>query len=278
MIDNLIATLNKTSASIVVHQTEPELLKTVVTSLRNDGVNVIMVIENSPAPFLELMCNELGLYYRHVENKGYGAGHNIAIKHALKLGMSYHLVVNPDVSWEKGVMPYLTDFFDKNPKAAQLMPLTRYPDGRLQHTCRLLPTPWDLICKRFLPARFTQKRMERYLLKPECYSKIINSPYLLGSFMYFRLEALKMEGFFDERFFMYPEDIDITRRLHRKWLTLMLPDVEIKHHHAAASRHNMKMLWIHISNMVKYFNKWGWFFDSERGAMNRKLLSELYPD
>ena len=94
--------------------------------------------------------------------------------------------------------------------------------------------------------------------------------------MLFRIDALKEVGLFDERFFMYPEDIDITRRIHAKWKTLFWPEVSIIHEHQAASRHNIKMLMIHLYNMIKYFNKWGWFFDPLRKKFNQRLINQIH--
>ena len=87
-----------------------------------------------------------------------------------------------------------------------------------------------------------------------------------------RTEAVLKVGLFDERFFMYPEDIDLTRRIHREYLTLYYPSETIVHAHRQASYHNLHMLWIHATNMCRYFNKWGWLFDRERKAFNRQVL------
>ncbi|ULQ59885.1 hypothetical protein K7I13_00590 [Brucepastera parasyntrophica] len=103
----------------------------------------------------------------------------------------------------------------------------------------------------------------------------MNVPYLSGCFMFFRVAALITEGFFDERFFMYPEDIDITRRIHRKYKTMYYPDISIMHIHEAASYKDKKMLKIHIINLIRYFNKWGWFFDKERRTINKNVLTQL---
>lgn len=97
--------------------------------------------------------------------------------------------------------------------------------------------------------------------------------YLLGSFLFFRMSALTASGGFDERFFMYPEDIDITRRMTHLGKVLYWPRVSIIHEHAAASRHSARMLRIHITNMFRYFNKWGWLFDKERRIANRRMKS-----
>ena len=58
-------------------------------------------------------------------------------------------------------------------------------------------------------------------------------------------------------YFMYPEDIDLTRRIHEHYRTVMYPAVEITHNHAQGSYHSSRLLWIHITNMIKYFIKWG---------------------
>lgn len=89
--------------------------------------------------------------------------------------------------------------------------------------------------------------------------------------MFIRMSALQEAGLFDERFFMYPEDIDLTRRIHRRYKTLYFPMCEIIHYHRAESYKNLRMTKIHIINMIRYFNKWGWWFDAERRKFNRRI-------
>lgn len=97
----------------------------------------------------------------------------------------------------------------------------------------------------------------------------------MGCFMFMRVSALKKVGLFDESIFMYTEDIDMTRRIHRFYKTIYYPLVTIVHAHRAASYTNNKMLRIHIKSAIRYFNKWGWFFDRERRIWNRQLLNSL---
>jgi GT2 family glycosyltransferase len=155
------------------------------------------------------------------------------------------------------------------------MPKVYYPDGEIQYLCKLLPTPFDLIFRRFLPNSWTKKQTEKFELRNSGYNKILDVPYLSGCFMLLRTDALKEVGLFDERFFMYPEDIDLTRRINRKFRTVFYPEVSIVHHHARSSYLNLKMLWIHTTNMIRYFNKWGWFFDRERKIINKKTLNQF---
>jgi GT2 family glycosyltransferase len=93
--------------------------------------------------------------------------------------------------------------------------------------------------------------------------------------MLFRVSALKEIGLFDERFFMYPEDIDITRRMHEKFKTLFFPFATVVHEHAKESYKSKKLFLIHAINIIRYFNKWGWFFDSKRVEINKTVMQSL---
>lgn len=264
------------TASIVVHNTPPDQLQKALECLLLYRFHAVYVIDNSPSDSLKQSCPP-AVIYRHVENSGFGAGHNTAISEALADGSQFHLVMNADVCWEGDIITPLISYLQANADVGMVMPKVFYPDGALQYTCRMLPTPFDLFAKRFLPPSLTRRRMQRYLLADHDHDFPLNCPYLLGSFLFFRIEALRDAGLFDERFFMYPEDIDITRRIHRKWKTMYWPGVSIIHEHAAASRKSRRMLRIHITNMIRYFNKWGWFFDSERRRFNRILRASITP-
>ena len=152
------------------------------------------------------------------------------------------------------------------------MPKTLYPDGSMQYNCKFIPSPMDLIAKRFFPEILKKNRMRKFMMQEFDHEKILHVPYLCGCFMVFSKNALQCAGLFDERFFMYPEDIDITRRIFSAGFhTIYFPHAEIIHAHGQASYKKIKMLFIHISNMCRYFNKWGWFSDRERREINKKI-------
>lgn len=264
------------SVSIVVHNTDAGQLRRALECLSGSAsVGRIMIVDNSSSPLLEPLAKEFNAEYRYVENRGFGAGHNIAIRESIRRGYPYHLVMNSDVWWSGDVISDLTAYLEANPEAGIVMPKVRYPDGVLQYSCRMLPTPFDSFARRFLPPSATAERMRRYLLKEADHDAVFNVPYLLGCFLLFRTSALEAEGLFDERFFLYPEDIDITRRLHRNWKTIFYGREEIVHVHAVASRRDWRLFLIHTVNMIRYFNKWGWFFDSERKRFNSRLLRTM---
>ena len=264
-------------ASIVTYRTDRDELRSCIDALHAAGVTDVAVVDNSPDDTLRTFCTELNTdYCRPGRNLGYGAAHNIELRRSLsKADVDYHLVINSDVHFPPDVIGRIVNHMDSNADIGQLIPRTVYPDGREQEVVRMLPTPLDLIFRRFLPDRMTAKRNRRYLLAFRDHTKEINVPYHQGSFMFLRTEALRLVGLFDERFFMYPEDIDLTRRIHRHFRTVFWPGATIVHAHRAASYRSLRMLRIHMVNMIRYFNKWGWFFDAERRAFNRRLMTEI---
>lgn len=251
-----------------------EIDSLVKTLQKSTSISEIFLIDNSPTKQQEL--DELSLNYIFTgKNIGYGAGHNIAIRKTIEQNIPYHLVLNPDISFDETVLGTIECFMNNNPIIGQLMPKVYYPNGKIQYLCKLIPTPFDLIFRRFFPKNWTRKQKEKFELRASGYNKLMIVPYLSGCFMFLRTEALKNVGLFDERFFMYPEDIDLTRRIHQKYRTVFYPEVKIIHHHAQSSYESLKMLCIHVTNMIKYFNKWGWIFDKERKKINNNTINQL---
>lgn len=270
----------KLSASIVTYNTPPEELSTCLEDLARDGVEHIYVIDNSPSDGLRshvgsLASGDITEYIHRPDNPGYGAAHNIALRKALAARTRYHLVVNSDVSFDTGTLPRITGYMDRNPMVGQLQPRILYPDGSEQYSSRLVPTPLDLINRRALPGFIGRARNRRYILADRPKDTPLNIPYHQGSFMFFRMSALEKTGLFDERFFMYPEDIDLTRRMHASFLTMYWPEVSVIHDHRASSYHSFKMMRIHMINMIRYFNKWGWFHDPQRRLFNKRLRAHI---
>jgi len=205
-------------------------------------------------------------------NLGYGRAHNIAIRQSVRWKTPYHLVMNADVMIHAQDLDGLYHFMKTNPLVGSLMPRVTYPNGELQYLCKRLPSPLDVFGRRFLPEWLMRRRNARYELRETGYDHPMNVPYLSGCFMLLRTEAVLKARLFDERYFMYPEDIDLTRTIHRNYLTLYYPAVTIVHDHARASYRDWQMTRIHIRELCKYFNKWGWIFDSERVQFNKEIV------
>lgn len=208
-------------------------------------------------------------YMPMTANLGYGKAHNIAIRESVFYRTDYHLVINSDIRVKAEQIEEMAAWMDAYPEVGQLMPRVVSEDGTPQYLAKRLPSPWDVAARRFIPGWQNTRRNKWYELRDKDLTHPINAPYLSGCFMLLRTQAVLEAGLFDERYFMYPEDIDLTRSIHRRWLTIYQPQWTIVHAHKRASYHSTRMLWIHIQNLCRYFNKYGWFFDKERWRMNK---------
>lgn len=269
------------SISIVLYRPDVAQLQPLLDQLLLvRALRRIYLIDNSPAPLpeqeaLRAMSPKISYMYQQGKNLGYGAGHNIAIRKSIYNHTEVHLVMNSDIEVQPQDIYYLYQKVMSNPQIGIVSPHVVYPDGQTQYLCKLLPTPFDLLIRRFLPSSWFRSHRDRFEMRASGYDREMNVPYLSGSFMMLRTEAVLRARLFDERYFMYPEDMDLTRTIHRDYLTLYCPDVTIVHHHARESYRSWRMLWIHIVNICRYFNKWGWFVDRERTRFNQMALAQL---
>ena len=264
------------NASIVLYHPQWEqVVPLTQTLLACKQICRVFWIDNSPHKTNELpIASDKLKYVFNNHNLGYGAAHNIAIRESIYDDVPFHLVVNPDITFTPDTINTLLEFILQNPEVGMVSPKITYPNGELQHLCKLLPTPLDVFGRRFLPQSWMARRNRHYEMQTSGYNRIMNVPYLSGCFMLLRTQALQKVRLFDERFFMYPEDIDLTRRIHRDFLTVFFPHAIIIHNHEKASYKSLRMLWIHAVNMCRYFNKWGWFFDKERDLFNATAIKE----
>lgn len=269
--------MTRLSVSIVLYRTDPADIDACLASLRRHGPPLrVYIIDNSPTDALRSHCNGADIVYRHnPSNPGFGAAHNIALAESARAGFAYHLVINADVRFDEDVLTPMLDHMDANPRIGQMMPRVENPDGSIQRLCKLVPTPFDLIGRRFLPASLTAGRNRRFELHRSGYDRTMFVPFLSGCFMLLRNSALAEVGGFDERFFLYSEDLDLTRRIAERYETLFFPAVTVTHRHGAASYKSRRMLWVHIRNMVRYFNKWGWLRDPARDRLNARTLAQF---
>lgn len=260
----------KISASIVLYNNPIEDIKMCLESLELTKISRIFIIDNSPTNNLKqsFFDREKIEYLHNPGNPGYGAAHNIGIKKSIELGFDYHLVINADVYFKRDIISKIIRYMEDNQNVGALMPKVIYPTGQAQELCKYIPTPYDLIARRFMPKFLKDRNEFKFTMMDYDRTKILHVPYLSGCFLLFRNTVLLDVGFFDERFFMYPEDIDLSRRIAERYQTIYYPEVTAIHRHEQASKKSFIMLIIHLINMFKYFNKWGWILDSKKNQIN----------
>jgi GT2 family glycosyltransferase len=274
----LIGSLANISFSLVVYNHSYELISQLVqTALNFKQTHSFFIIDNSPKDKLSLSLpvHDKLVYVFNGDNLGYGKAHNLAIKKILNQ-TQYHLVLNPDIIFEVSALNEMLEFLDSHPNIGLLMPKVLYGNGEIQYLCKLFPTPFDLIMRRFIPNFLKNKlqaRLNQYELKHKNYGAQMEVPNLSGCFMLLRVEVLKIVGLFDEQFFMYLEDTDLSRRINMQFQTMYFPQVSIIHQYEKGSYKNLKLLKYHIVSAFRYFNKYGWFFDTVRTTINKRLVS-----
>lgn len=271
--------LIKISGSIVLFNNEIDILSEAINSFLNSTIVCkLYLIDNSSSNDLKNINLDPRVKYIHnPSNPGFGAAHNIAIKMAMQDNSDYHLILNPDAYYSDGVLEELTQYMEDNRDIGNIMPKVLYPNNDIQHLCKLLPTPYDWIGRRFNPFKgMVEKRNDLFELRFTGYDKIMDVPYLSGCFMYLRISALNEVGLFDEGIFMYGEETDLCRRLiDGGYRTVFYPKVHIYHHFEKGSHKSWRLTKIGIQSAIYYFNKWGWFFDKKRKLINKTTLSKL---
>jgi GT2 family glycosyltransferase len=266
----------KITASVVLYNTPETQLSRLLDCISNSSIAIeTFLVDNSPQPrFHSFMRRPRVVYIPAESNRGYGAGHNLAMRQVLDKA-AFHFVLNPDIYFTREELEKMVWFMEENLSVGHLMPKIVYPDGGLQHLCKLIPTPADLFLRRFAFGplkKVARHRTERYELRQTNYDKVMDVPSLSGCFMLFRIAALHSIGLFDERFFMYLEDVDISRRMHTYFRTVFYPGAIVSHDHARESYKSREALWVHMRNSIRYFNKWGWIHDPLRSRINRETL------
>ena len=148
------------TASIVLYKNDKIILLSAINSFLNTNLDIeLYLIDNSPNDNLRNVVNDKRVFYIHnPTNPGFGAGHNIALRLSLTSMSKFHLVLNPDVYFSPGTLEEIVDYMDANPNIGNLMPKVIYPDKTLQYLCKLLPTPYDWIGRRFNPIKSVVKK------------------------------------------------------------------------------------------------------------------------
>jgi len=244
------------TASIVVYKENLKVLENAIDSFLGSPLSKkLYIIDNSPSnEFKNKIQNDSVEYIYSNKNVGFGKGHN-SILHKLTSENKYHLILNPDVRFHPEILEKLVLKMESNESFSMIAPRVLNSNNELLYTARRYPSLFELIF-RFLG--IFKKFTIRGEYKNQNHKQSFSPDFVQGSFMLFKTEdLLRLKGF-DERYFMYMEDVDICRKIDlsgkRK---LYFPATEIIHTHRKGSSKEFRLFFIHISSIIKYFIKWG---------------------
>ena len=234
--------IKQTIDSIMEH-TDPKTFRLYVVDNKSTDGTPDFIRENYP----QVCLIETGT------NRGFGAGHNVVLP---MLQSKYHFVINPDVLLRDNVFEKICGYMEENPDIGVVSPRICFPDGRLQVLGKRNPKLKYLFASRLRRNDRTSKLLEEYAMLDKDLSVPQDIEYTSGCFIGFQTSVYKELGGFDERYFMYFEDADISREALKITRVVYYPYATIYHVWERGSKTNKKLLMIHISSMFKYFFKW----------------------
>ncbi|MCP1225889.1 glycosyltransferase [Sebaldella sp. S0638] len=266
----------KLVASMVIYNNSFEEIERVIKEYYSENIEQkLIVIDNTNTGYLKekIFALEPDVDYILSENVGYGTANNIAIKKYAE-NSKYFLIINPDIFVSLENIKKLIKYADTKDNFGIIMPKILSESNEIQYLCKLLPTPLNLFSRRFLfKLSYFNKLNYDYELRFLDYNSEFVVPVLSGCFMFCLSENLIREKGFDEEFFMYLEDVDLSRRMY-KYNNYYYPEIEVYHIHKKESFKSLKMTIEHIKSGIKYFNKWKWFLDEERKEINNCILKK----
>lgn len=206
---------------IIVNYNVKEFLQNLLKSIEKTCGNItkeIIVVDNASDDGSVEILREKYPYVRLIANKenlGFGAANN--------LGMSvskgrFLLLINPDTIVQEDTFSTLLEFFSGHPEAGMAGCKVLNSDGTLQLACRRgFPGPWTSFCKvSGLSTLFPKSRLfARYNLTFMDENQTYEVDAISGAFMMMRREVFEKTQGFDQRFFMYGEDLDLCYRVQQ---------------------------------------------------------------
>lgn len=187
-------------------------------------------------------------------NGGFGWGHNRVLS---LLDSAYHFVINPDIVADDSSFASLVDYLEQHPEVEMITPKILNTDGSEQQ----LPK-WDPTIRFTILSKFKRWSGYRSIYTRE--KEELNEPteinFCTGCFFCIRTEVYKKLQGFDERYFMYLEDADLSRRVREIGKVIFYPDATIYHDWHRENTRTASGILRWIKSMVKYSNKWGWKF------------------
>ena len=172
--------------------------------------------------------NIKGELIRNEENLGFAAGNNVGIKHALNHGADFVLILNNDTVVDRNLILALLNTAKKRPKAGLISPKIYFAKGFEFHKARYKKSQlgkviwyaggnmnWDNVLGSNCGVDEVDKGQ---------HGKIIETDFATGACVLMRKKAIEEVGMFDEQYFMYLEDADLSYRMKvRGWKVLYSP-------------------------------------------------------
>ena len=264
------------AVSVVLFYSPLEQLRALVDSLIKavneaalQSVELICVDHSNDSEYAE-QCHALCATYSDAAalritllvptaNEGYGAGHNRAMA---EVDSRYHLILNPDVELATDALSLALDVLATRENIVLLAPTGFGSSGKPEFLAKAYPSVWVLGLRAFAPRWLPLKcsrALARYEMRDQSYDEPLRPIALAsGCCMWVRRAAFDQVTGFDEAYFLYFEDYDLSRKMAEQGAVMEHRDIHIIHHGGDASRKGLRhVLWF-IMGAARFFRRWGW--------------------
>ena len=221
----------------------------------------IVANDFTPKEPVEDLIPYVDIFVKNQSNLGYGRAINLLLSQ-LPYSPKYICVMNTDLSWKPGTFDTMLGYIDAHDDVVMLVPRVCDLNGDTQMLCKQNPTLFGLISRRFIPKYLKSKHIIRYdnwyVNSHLDYNRVIESSYLSGCCMLIKTSAFLQVGGFDERYFLYLEDADISRALSLIGKCLHFPYASVYHCWGKGNYRSFYLTLVNIVSAYQYFMKWGW--------------------
>lgn len=239
---------------------EVHKLSSCLQELGEDIGYVVVANDYQQSEPVDLLAAQADLFIRSPDNLGYGA----AVNHGLsKLAEKpdYIAALNTDLSWQNATFDSIIQWLDLNPDVSLATPAILDQDQQIQYLCKRNPTVLALFSRRFWPKKLKPVWLRRYddwyVMSDQDYSKVFSAPYLSGCCMVMRCNSFIQAGGFDEKYFLYLEDADLTRSMSRYGQCVHFPDASVVHDWGRGNYRSLFLALVNLKSAWIYFLKWG---------------------
>ena len=240
---------------------EVEQLQACLAELPPQVGYAVVVNDHHPGEPVEQLAAGADGFLANPDNPGYGRAVNRLVAHLGQLP-PYIGVLNTDLTWPGGTFEQLLGWLQQHPQVSLAVPQILDEAGSPQKLCKHNPTVLGLFSRRFLPDWLKPawlKRYDRwYVMADQNYQEVFEAPYLSGCCRVICCDAFRQVGGFDERYFLYLEDADLTRSLARDGCCVHLPVAGVVHGWGRGNYRNLGLMAVNLASAWSYFRKWGW--------------------
>lgn len=278
--DALPGSSTRLSVSVVLHHSDITLLARCLGSLRTSAVvakqkglldsvfvslvdnscedryrvsveGVIEALGDEPGFTVELLCL--------AENYGFGHAHN-RIMDAVSTDL--HLVLNPDAELAPEALSEGVSALVQEQGAVLASPRVVGANGEQEFLCKRYPSLLLLLLRGFAPAFVRRRfaaRLGHYEMRDVCSGDDrADITIASGCFMLMRVSAVRQTQGFDDNYFLYFEDFDLSIRLQSYGRLLYVPSMQITHYGGYAASKGFRHVRLFMASAIRFFNQHGW--------------------